>query len=101
MTQQVQSPTVWGQLFGSPFVFYAPEQIRQIRRDLGETRAEFGARFIVGIYTIQSWEEPEESPKHRECLGAAARLMYWAEKESQERGCRVGNQIRRGIRYGE
>ena len=96
----VQSPPAWKQIFNKPFICYSPSEIKRIRETLGETQEVFAQRFFVSVDAVQSWEAKEGSTKHRECLGAAARLMYWCAVEASERGSAKGNLIRLAIRYG-
>lgn len=96
---QGQSTNVWEQLRKTPFVCYSPAEIKLIRNKLGETQEEFAQRFFVSTEAVRAWESPEASPKHRECLGAAAKLMWWTAQEANERGCVKGNLIRLAVGY--
>lgn len=91
---------VWRQIFKPGFVCYSPAEIKRIRQTLGESPEEFAQRFFVSQDAVKSWETVEGQVKHRECTGPAARLMYWAAVEANERGCSKNNLIRLGCRGG-
>jgi len=82
-------------IFKYPFVCYEPDEVRLIRNKLGETRKEFARRFFVDYSTVKGWESKRGSKKHREVLGAAARVMLWTAEEANKCGSSVNNLIRR------
>ena len=90
---------VWKEVFSSPCIAYDPKEIKRIMDMLGESPAEFAERFYVSESAVKSWITPEGKPKHRPLFGPALRLMYWAAKEANERGCGVNNLIRMHYRY--
>ena len=59
---------------------FQPEEIRQIRRYLNETRPEFAYRFWVSHETIKSWETGRRNPD-----GPSLILLSHYEKEANER----------------
>ena len=81
-------------LFATPIVCYDHIEIKRIRETLGEKRVQFGKRFCVTEEAVASWESPQTSKRHRECLGAAGKLMFWAAVEANNRGSSTGNLIR-------
>jgi len=82
------------EFFQPGFVSYSPGEVRRIRAALGESVEEFAGRFFVSREAVKSWEAPEGSVKHREVIGAAARCMYWAAVEANERPSAKNNLIR-------
>ncbi len=88
---------VWKEVFSSPCIAYEPHEIKRIMDMLGESPAEFADRFYVSESAVKSWITPEGKPKHRPLVGPAARLMYWAAVEANERGSGFNNLIR--VRY--
>ena len=82
------------EFFQPGFVSYSPGEVRRIRAALGESIEDFANRFFVSKEAVKSWEAPEGSAKHREVIGAAARCMYWAAVEANERPSAKNNLIR-------
>ena len=66
--------------FTTPMKRYSPEEIRQIRTELKESRYKFGMRFFLSDETIKNWELGRKNPS-----GPALRIMQVCEDEAASR----------------
>lgn len=88
-------------IFKAPYIAYSPDEIRTIRRMLGETTAAFADRFKLSESEVKAWEAQEGSSKHREPNGPAGLLLYWAAVEANSRVSARNRRIRLASLYGK
>jgi len=60
---------------------YSPDEIKEIRKFLGESRAVFGKRFLVSDNAIKKWENGTNSP----CGPALILLKFYKQEALSKR----------------
>lgn len=87
------------EFFKAPTITRTPEEIKQIRIELGKSQSEFADLLRVGTTTVRGWESDEGTVNHREPDGPALLLLYWLAEMANQSPSRINNMIRQGSRY--